>query len=111
MTACTVLWCDATSHPADTILRHSTTAATFADGTVGIRLMWTERTDGKPYLTPHIQVIRAGVSPDEGMVDIVAPEAHVWAQVIAGVHPNEVLQLSAALLQAAQVIEAQGAEL
>lgn len=69
MTPCTILWCDANSHPTDTIVRHSATAATFARGTVHVRILWQERTDGQPHLTPHLQLVHTETAESLAKVD------------------------------------------
>jgi hypothetical protein len=100
---CRVLWCDSSTHPADAVLHHVGTVATFAAGTVTVRLAWAERADGRLAVGPHLQVSR---TDPYDPVDPTADEARIWADCIDALAPGEVTAFTRALVDGSAAIEA-----
>lgn len=109
-TPCRVSWCDSTHHATRNIVKHRAVVASFADRNVFVRLVWAERTDGRPSVPPGVQVRRLDASTYTDMIDLIPAEARLWAEVIAALDPSEVLKFGRALVDGASLLEIEGTE-
>lgn len=106
---CTVQWCDATEHHPDTRggIHHYREIAVFpgTDGSViDLTVVHVEHPARPGLVFPHLSLSKTYRSMSS-QVDMVAPDARLWADVWTALLDSDPVRFALALTRAAQILE------